>query len=61
MKPPLTECDEVADNFPLPPRRLSFDEALAIVRAQMPDESVTFLSNIAERLRDRSHVKHPCS
>ena len=59
MKPPLTECDEVADNFPLPPRRLTFDEALAIVRAQMPDESETILSNIAERLRDRS--RHACT
>ncbi len=57
MNPPLTECDEVADNFPLPPRRLTFDEALAIVRAQMPDES----ANIAERLRDRSRTEHPCS
>ena len=45
----MTECDEVADNFPLPPCRLTFDEALAIVRAQMPDESETILSNIAER------------
>ena len=61
MRPPVTECDEVADNFPLPPRRLTFDEALAIVRAQMPDESETILSNIAERLRDRSRAEHPCS
>jgi hypothetical protein len=57
----MTECDEVADNFPLPPRRLTFDEALAIVRAHMPDESETILSNIAERLRDRSRAEHPCS
>ena len=61
MKPPLTECDEVADNFPPPPRRLTFDEALAIVRAHMPDESETILSNIAERLRDRSRTEHPRS
>ena len=61
MKPPLTECDEVADNFPLPSRRFSFDEALAIVRAQMPDESVTILSNIAGRLRDRKRAEHPRS
>ena len=60
MKSPLTECDEVADNFPLP-RRLTFDEALAIVRAQMPGESETILSNIAERLRDRSRAEHPRS
>jgi hypothetical protein len=61
MKPPVTECDEVADNFLLPPRRLTFDEALAIVRAQMPDESETVLSNIAERLRVRSRAEHPRS
>ena len=44
----------MADNFPLPPCRLTFDEALAIVRAQMPDESETILSNIAERLNARA-------
>jgi len=27
----------------------------------MPDESETILSNIAERLRDRSRAEHPCS
>ena len=54
MKPPLTECDEVADNFPLPSHRLTFDEAIAIVRAQMPDESETILSSIAERLNVRA-------
>ncbi len=59
MKPPLSECDEVADNFPPPPRRLTFDEALAIVRAQMPDESETILSNVAERLRGRSRAERP--
>jgi hypothetical protein len=53
-----TECDEVADNFPMPTRPLTFDEALAIVRPMMPDESDTVLSNVAERLRDRSHG-HP--
>ena len=35
---------------------LHYKEALAIVRAQMPDESETILSNIAERLRDRSRA-----
>ena len=54
-----TECGEVADNFPLPARPLTFDEALAIVRQMMPDESETILSNVAERLRDRSHAGHP--
>ena len=53
------ECDEVADNFPLPKRPLTFDDALAIVRQMMPDESETVLSNVAERLRDRSHTEHP--
>jgi hypothetical protein len=53
------ECDEVADNFPLPTRRLTFDEALAIVRQTMPDESEAVLSNVAERLRDRSHTEYP--
>jgi hypothetical protein len=53
-----TECDDVADNFPLPTRPLTFDEALAIVRQMLPDESETILSNVAERLRDRSHAEH---
>jgi hypothetical protein len=55
----LTECDEVADNFPLPMRPLTFDDALAIVRQMMPDESETVLSNVAERVRDRSCAEHP--
>jgi hypothetical protein len=54
-----TECDEVADNFPSPTCPLTFDEALSIVRQMMPDESETVLSNVAERLRDRSHAGHP--
>jgi hypothetical protein len=54
-----TECDDVADNFPLPMRPLTFDEALAIVRQMMPDESETVLSNVAERVRDRSYAEHP--
>jgi hypothetical protein len=36
-----TECDEVADNMPLPSKPLTFDEALAIVREAMPGETVT--------------------
>jgi hypothetical protein len=56
---PPTECDEVADNFPLPMRPLNFDDALAIVRQLMPDESEAVLSNVAERLRDRSRAEHP--
>ena len=54
-----TECEEVADNFPLPTRPLTFDEALAIVRQMMPDESEAVLSNVAERLKDRSRAEHP--
>jgi hypothetical protein len=54
-----TECDEVADNFPSPTRPLTFDEALAIVRHMMPDESQAVLSNVAERLRDRSRAEQP--
>jgi hypothetical protein len=54
-----TECDDVADNFPLPTRPLTFDDALAIVRQMMPDESETVLSNVAERVRDRSRAEHP--
>jgi hypothetical protein len=54
-----SECDEVADNLPLTPRRLIFDEALAIVRKIMPDESETILSNVAMRLSDRGCVEHP--
>ena len=42
-----TECDEVADNIPLPSKRLTFDEALAIVREAMPDETVTVIDNVA--------------
>jgi hypothetical protein len=54
-----TECDDVADNFPLPTRPLTFDQALAIVRQTMPDEGETVLSNVAERLTDRSRAEHP--
>jgi hypothetical protein len=54
-----TECDDVADNFPLPTRPLTFDEALSIVRQMMPGEGETVLSNVAKRLRDRSHAGHP--
>ena len=54
-----TECDDVADNFPLLTRPLTFDEAFSVVRQMMPDESETVLSNVAERLRDRSRAEHP--
>jgi hypothetical protein len=51
-----TECDEVADNMPLPSKRLTFDEALAIVREAMPDETATIISNVAYSLMQRSKV-----
>jgi hypothetical protein len=54
-----TESDEVADNLPLPTRPLTFGDALAIVRQMMPDEGETVLSNVAKRLRDRSHAELP--
>ena len=51
-----TECDEVADNMPLPLKQLTFDEALAVVREAMPDESATIISNVAYSLMQRSRV-----
>jgi hypothetical protein len=51
-----TECDEVADNMPLPAKQLTFDEALAVVRDAMPDESATIISNVAYSLVQRSKV-----
>ena len=51
-----TECDEVADNMPLPTKQLTFDEALAIAREAMPDESATIISNVAYSLMQRSKV-----
>ena len=51
-----SECDEVADNMPLPPKRLTFDEALAIVREAMPGETATIISNVAYSLMQRSKV-----
>ena len=51
-----TECDEVADNMPLPSKQLTFDEALAVVREAMPEESATIISNVAYSLMQRSKV-----
>ena len=51
-----TECDEVADNMPLPSKQVTFDEALAIVREAMPDETVTIIDNVAYSLMQRSKV-----
>lgn len=45
----MSECDEVAANMQ-PPRFVSFDAALAWVKTQMPDESVTVRDNVAEAL-----------
>jgi hypothetical protein len=51
-----TECNEVADNMPLPSTQVTFDEALAIVREAMPDETVTIIDNVAYSLMQRSKV-----
>ena len=51
-----TECDEVADNMPLPDKKLTFDEALEIVREAMPDETATIIGNVAYSLMQRSKV-----
>ena len=51
-----TECDEVADNMPLPSKQLTFDEALAIVREAMPDETATIVGNVAYSLMQRSKI-----
>jgi hypothetical protein len=44
----MTECEEIAANMPTQP--VTFDEALALVRVRMPDESATVISNVAEAL-----------
>lgn len=53
---PVTECDEIgdsmADRLEGPPPE-TFDEALAIVRQQMLDESEVVISNTAEALLER--------
>jgi hypothetical protein len=51
-----TECDEVADNMPLPSKPLTFDEALAIVREAMPDGTATIVGDVAYSLMQRSKV-----
>ena len=51
-----TECDEVADTMSLPTKTLTFDEALAIVREAMPDETATVIDNVAYSLMQRSMV-----
>jgi len=54
----MTECQEVAGNMPVT-KRLTFDEAMAYVRSQMPDETFTIRSNVAETLVYRSRVMFP--
>jgi hypothetical protein len=51
-----SECDEVADNMPLPGKQLTFDEALEIVRHDMLDETATIVGNVAYSLMQRSMV-----
>lgn len=47
----MTECDEIASNMSVYPT--TFDEALALIRIRMPDESSTVVSNTAEALLAR--------
>jgi hypothetical protein len=54
----MTECGEVAVNMN-PLRRLTFDEALRLVRGDMLDESETVISNTAEALAALSRRKFP--
>jgi hypothetical protein len=54
----MTECEEVAVNMN-PLRRLTFDEALRLVRGDMLGESETVISNTAEALAALSRVKFP--
>ena len=41
---------------PLPSKPLTFDEAIAIVREAMPDETATIISNVAYSLMERSKI-----
>jgi hypothetical protein len=54
----MTECEEVAVNMN-PLRRLTFDEALRLVRGDMLGESETVISNTAEALAALSRRKFP--
>jgi hypothetical protein len=54
----MTECEEVAVSMN-PLRRLTFDEALRLVRGDMLDESETIISNVAEALAAISRRKFP--
>jgi hypothetical protein len=54
-----SESDEVADNMPKPAKRLSFDEAVEIVRKTMPDETATVIGNVAYSLMQRSKIHSP--
>jgi len=56
---PRTECDDIADNMPLPAKSLTFDEAIEIVREAMPDETVTVISNVAYSFMQRSKMYSP--
>jgi hypothetical protein len=52
-----TECEEVADNLPLPPKGAGMEEARVHVRGYMPDESVVVIDNVAEALLRRASVE----
>lgn len=54
----MTECDEVAANMPLS-RQLSYTEALARIKSEMPDETFTIQQNVAWSLAQRSLALPP--
>lgn len=54
----MTEADEIAANMARPPKALTFDEALSIVKREMPDESWQVRMNTAEALAARSRYLH---
>lgn len=50
-----SECDEIADAIIIPRHPITFSQALALVKAQMPDERHTIISNVAEAVMRRSY------
>lgn len=58
----MNECQEIAvalcKQLQLPAINLTMDEARAIIRAQMPDETVTVIDNVAEAFMRQSESLH---
>lgn len=50
----MTECEEVAATLPLLPKGATMNEARAVVRRYMRDETDTVIDNVAEALLERS-------